>query len=138
MAQPSEFHLEVRREKHAAVLVLSGELDRGSAPVLDAEVERIYQTDAELLILDLRGLEFMDSTGLRSVILAHRAAEQRGRRLGVVEGSNQVRQLLRWSGLLSLLTVVADPAELLTSSEAPDPPAGVSRARPDQGLGRGG
>jgi stage II sporulation protein AA (anti-sigma F factor antagonist) len=115
--QPSEFHVELRREEHAAILVLSGELDRHSAPVVDAEVERIYQTDAELLILDLRGLEFMDSTGLRSVILAHRGAEQSGRRLGLVEGSAQVRQLLRWSGLLSLLTVVSDPAELLTPSE---------------------
>jgi stage II sporulation protein AA (anti-sigma F factor antagonist) len=117
VVEPSQFHLEVRHEKDAAVVVLSGELDRRSAPAVDAEVDRIYQTDAELLILDLRGVEFMDSTGLRSVVLAHRRAEQTGRRLGVVEGSDQVRQLLRWSGLMPVLTVVTDPAELLTSSD---------------------
>lgn len=107
------FRVELRREGRAAILVIAGELDGGSAPELDTELEAVWQSDAATVILDLREVEFIDSIGLRSVVLAHRRAETEGRAFALVEGTEQVRELLRWSGLLPRVRVVSAPEELL-------------------------
>jgi anti-anti-sigma factor len=43
------------------VLVVSGELDMASSPELEQAIERAQGSAAELLVLDLRDLQFMDS-----------------------------------------------------------------------------
>ena len=58
-----------------AVISLSGELDLSGAPALDEEIGRLATADGvERVVLDLRELEFLDSSGLRSVALADRRA----------------------------------------------------------------
>ncbi|HTZ85255.1 MAG TPA: STAS domain-containing protein [Solirubrobacteraceae bacterium] len=51
-------------------LVLTGELDRFSAPVLETEVERLCETGVLALTLDLRGLERIDAAGV--AVIVHR------------------------------------------------------------------
>ena len=96
------------------VLVVSGELDWCSAPRLDRELERVWQSEVEIVILDLRGVEFLDSSGLACVILADRHARQRGRRLGIVEGG-RVRELLERWRVSGMLRLAATPEALLGS-----------------------
>ena len=54
------------------VLALSGELDPASAPTLDAAVDAALAEGASALVMDLGGLSFIDSAGLRSLLAAHR------------------------------------------------------------------
>jgi anti-sigma B factor antagonist len=103
--------VDIREQEAAVILIVSGELDRRSTPMLERELERIWQSDHEFVILDLRRVEFMDSAGLRCVVLAHRRAEQQGRRLGIAQGASRARELLRRSGVSQLLTVAATPEE---------------------------
>jgi anti-sigma B factor antagonist len=109
----SHFRVEVRSEDHATVISVSGELDLASSPVLEEELDRVAQSDAELLIVDLRELEFMDSTGLSVLVRAHQRAEEQGRRLGLVNGSQQVQRLLTLTGVADRLTLADSPEELL-------------------------
>ncbi len=53
------------------VLVLTGELDPSGAPALDAAVDRVLSEGATGLVMDLGGLSFIDSAGLRSLLAAH-------------------------------------------------------------------
>jgi anti-sigma B factor antagonist len=112
----SHFRLEVSDEERATVLTVSGELDLASSPALDEQLERAGRTDTELVILDLRKLDFMDSTGLRVVIKAHQRAEESGARFGVINGGPQIRRLLTLSGVTDWLTLVDTPDELLGPS----------------------
>ena len=48
-------------------LVLSGELDIETVPVFEAEIERVLADAPVTVVLDLPGLEFLDSTGLRAI-----------------------------------------------------------------------
>jgi anti-anti-sigma factor len=110
---PSEFSVEVRRERHAAIVVPRGELDIASAPALQAQLECVWQSGAEQVIVDLREVEFMDSTGLAVIISAHRHAQEAGRAFGVVDGGEQVHKLLSLTGALATLNVATAPDKLL-------------------------
>jgi anti-sigma B factor antagonist len=95
------------------VVAVTGELDVASSPALEEELERASESGAELLILDLRDLQFMDSTGLSVLVKAQRRAQSSGPRFGIVNGGPQIRRLLSISGVADWLTIVDAPEELL-------------------------
>ena len=112
----SHFRVEVRNADATTVISVSGELDLASSPALEEELERVAQSDAQLVVVDLRGLEFMDSTGLSVLVRAHQRAEEHGRRLGLINGSQQVQRLLTLTGVADRLTLTDVPEELLDGS----------------------
>jgi anti-sigma B factor antagonist len=109
----SHFRVEVRNADHATVISVSGELDLASSPALEEELERVSESGADVVVVDLRELEFMDSTGLSVLVRAHQAAQEHGRRLGLVNGSQQVQRLLALTGVAERLTLADTPEELL-------------------------
>ena len=110
----SQFRLEVRSQRQTTIIAVSGELDLASSPALQEELDRVSASDAEMLIIDLRELDFMDSTGLSVLVRAHQRAEEQGRQLAVVKGPQQVQRLLSLTGVSDRMTVVDNPEELLT------------------------
>src|ERR1700733_12191081 len=85
-------------------------------------LERAHESGAELIIVDLRGLEFMDSTGLHRLVAAQQRMLQAGRRFGLVRGGEQVQRLFDLTGLAELLTMADTPDELLEVDQAPGAP----------------
>jgi anti-sigma B factor antagonist len=112
----SNFSVEMRNGDQAVLIGVSGELDLASSPALEAELERATSSDLELLVIDLRKLEFMDSTGLSVLVRAHQKATQNGKRFAIVKGPQQVQRLLSLTGVAERLTVVDEPEELLAGS----------------------
>jgi anti-anti-sigma factor len=114
----SHFRIEVRSQDHTTtVLAITGELDLASSPVLQKELDRISDSDSGRVILDLRDLSFMDSTGLSVLVKAHQRAEDSGRRFVLVKGGQQVQRLLNLTGLAEHLEVVDAPEELLDTDQ---------------------
>jgi len=109
----SHFRVEVRNEGTATIIAVSGELDLASSPALQEELDRVAGSDSELLIIDLRELDFMDSTGLSVLVRAHQRAEEQDRQLAMVKGPQQVQRLLSLTGVGERLTLVDAPEELL-------------------------
>jgi anti-anti-sigma factor len=72
-------------------------------------------TSPPVLVLDLRGLKFMDSTGLRIVVSANARAESAERRFVVVRGPEPVHRIFRITRLEERLDMVDDAAELETA-----------------------
>ena len=85
------------------VLVLSGELDMASSPALDGAVRGICTDSAEALTVDLSGLTFMDSTGLRVVLLAKQLCERHRCEFLVIPGPAQIQRLFEVAGILERL-----------------------------------
>jgi anti-anti-sigma factor len=108
----SNFEVEFREGDRAVVIGVSGELDLASSPGLEQELDRHMSSGAELLIVDLRQLEFMDSTGLSVLVRAHQRAVEAGRRFAVVRGPQQVQRLLTLTGVADRLTLVDSPDEI--------------------------
>ena len=97
------------REGDRVRLVLVGELDIASTETLEHELEGLEGDSPGTLVLDLRGVEFIDSTGLRAVIAADEHARAKGRRFVVVRGSNAVDRLFNVTQLDRRLEIVDDP-----------------------------
>ena len=112
----SNFSVEIRNGNQAVVIGVSGELDLASSPALEQELERGAASQAEVVIVDLRNLEFMDSTGLSVLVRAHQRATENGQRFGVVRGPQQVQRLLSLTGVADRLNLADSPDELLAQS----------------------
>jgi anti-anti-sigma factor len=108
----SQFRLEVRSEGRATVFVVRGELDLASGPELEAELGRLTEPPPELLVVDLRHLDFMDSTGLSILVKAHQRAVEEGWEFGLVRGTPQVQRLLELTGVSERLPMADSPEEL--------------------------
>jgi anti-anti-sigma factor len=101
------------RERPGGVHVeLAGELDIATAPKLDEEVRRLEAGGHELIVIDLRGLRFMDSSGLRALLAADTRAHELGRRVVIVRGDDRVQRVLRITRLDERLEIVEDAETL--------------------------
>lgn len=88
---------------------LAGELDLVNAPRWEEELGAIEADSPGTVILDLRAVTFIDSTGLRAVIAADQRARAAGRRLVVVRGAEAVDRLFSVTQLDQRLEIVDDP-----------------------------
>jgi len=95
-----------QRDGQTHVVQLIGELDRSNAHTFDDELKRVEATDARRIIVDLSGLEFIGSDGLKAFIQANVRSRQRGNRLLLVRGPDQLHKTFETSGLASLLPFV--------------------------------
>ena len=107
------FTVQLQPHADAAVIVVSGELDIASAPELEQVLDQIQPEQTKLVIVDLRELEFMDSTGLSIIVRAHQRLAEEGCELTLVQGPPQVQRLLDLTGVAERLRLGAEPGELL-------------------------
>jgi anti-sigma B factor antagonist len=105
---------DTTRNGAVAVIAATGELDLSGAALLESELERLgEEPELATVVLDLRGLEFMDSSGLRLVVLADMQARESGRRFALVRGPETVHRVFEITRMSERLDFVADPEEVL-------------------------
>jgi anti-anti-sigma factor len=104
-------HLRVdaRRTDERVVLHLTGELDLASSPIFERALEDADVASAPLLVLDLDELKFVDSTGLRVILLAHEGSRARGQEFAITQGSPQVQRLLSITSVAEHMRVLSAP-----------------------------
>jgi anti-sigma B factor antagonist len=93
-----------RREdlEGAVCLALTGELDLASLPTLQAHLKAVVDTD-DNVIVEMSGLRYIDSSGAKALLDAHRTFARRGRRLRLAAPSPMARRILEVLGLESVL-----------------------------------
>ena len=101
----SHFSVEAQNQGQECVVSVSGELDLAAASSLEAELDRILESDVTRIVLNLAELEFIDSTGLSVLVRAQQRAQESGRELGLVNPGQQVERLLSLTGLSERLTL---------------------------------
>ena len=85
-------------------LVISGRLDTGTAPELEAKLKQIAK-DTQTLYLNLQNIQYISSAGLRVVLLAHKLMLPTGGKMIIRSPSAFCRQVLEATGMDSILTV---------------------------------
>ena len=107
----AQLDLSTEQREGGAVVRLAGELDLAQADNFSQELARAEESEPDVLVVDLRGVTFMDSTGLRLLLAALRRAEPVGRRVVLVRGQEQVRELFRVARLDDVFELVDDPED---------------------------
>jgi anti-sigma B factor antagonist len=92
-------------------IAVSGDLDLSTAPELERSL-LAAQTDARAVVLDLRGLSFMDSSGLRVILAADARARAHQARLILVPGPPGVQRVFHLTLLDRRLEFVEDPDQV--------------------------
>ncbi|MDO8210501.1 STAS domain-containing protein [Conexibacter sp. CPCC 206217] len=91
------FEVAVERREKTLVATPAGELDLATAPQLLAALRA--HDDYERLVIDLRSLSFMDSSGLRLLVSERDRAVAGGYELRLVRGGAEIGRLLRLTRL---------------------------------------
>jgi anti-anti-sigma factor len=94
---------------------LKGELDMEHAYTFDEELKRLEARRPSCLVIDLRELWFLDSSGLSRLVAARRRARRERRRLILVRGSAAVQRLLAMTAMDETFELVTEMPEPLTA-----------------------
>lgn len=89
------------------VLVVDGELDITTSPLLDEALVRAQGTSAMQIVVDILGVSFIDSTGLH-VLIKHTRPENGRPRIRLTRGSPQAERVFELSGALDYLPFVSE------------------------------
>jgi anti-anti-sigma factor len=86
-----------------ASLSLEGELDLANASALEERLSDLEDHGSTHLTVDLAGLAFIDSTGLRVLLQAHARAHERGHELILHPGQATVQRIFEVTGAQQVL-----------------------------------
>ena len=123
MVSPEPFAVRIVRERGAARLVPTGELDVATVPDLEAAFgEAFSDVTVEMIVVDLTQLDFMDSTGINLLMRMNEACRHVDR-LRIINGAPSVVRVLDLTGVRSQLPIISSDDDPF----APPPPNGGRR-----------
>jgi anti-sigma B factor antagonist len=93
------FEIDVAGDGQTARLVLTGELDLATVPRVEQAVDATLAQRARALIIDLSGLAFIDSSGLRLLIVLHQRATSESWALSLIRPPQRAMRVFQVSGL---------------------------------------
>lgn len=102
------FRCEVAREQDSARMQAVGELDVATVPILRAEIATLRDAGVRRVILDLTGLEFIDSAGLRCILDTDAEAREDGFSIALIQGPPAVRRVFELTQTQAQLSFI-DP-----------------------------
>ncbi len=97
------FEVRIRPARDAVWVEPVGELDLCTVPELREQIEELLAVGFERVIIDLRGLSFIDVSGLKLLLCLTGEARAAGRRLSLIQGSDVVRRIFALTGTLEQL-----------------------------------
>lgn len=97
------------RADGVAVLTATGRINLVTAPELRGEIQHVVGQGYNRLAMDLKGVEFIDSSGLGALVNGLRTARTAGGDLRLVSATDQVTSVLRLTNLDRILSVYASP-----------------------------
>ena len=101
------FDIDIVERDGAVYVAVEGELDVATAPQLDEKITQAEARVTPLIVIDLAGVEFMDSTALQVLLKAEARSQSNGRRLRLTSPSPQVQRLFEVAGVLDRLPLIA-------------------------------
>jgi anti-sigma B factor antagonist len=108
---PDLFSCAVSRNGSSAVVRPAGDLDLDTVHRVESALAELREVGCGSLVLDLRDLTFMDSTGLRLVIRWHTAARDEGFEFAIVPGPDVVQRVFRLTGMDAHVPVAEPPTD---------------------------
>lgn len=95
--------IEIKKTDVATVLEISGRLDTSTAPVLDKTISEDI-SDKTKLTMDLKGLEYISSAGLRVLLTAQKRLQKHGS-MKLINVCGEVMDVLEMTGFADILVI---------------------------------
>lgn len=124
-----ELGLEVATIGSHVVVQVSGEIDISTAPRLREAIVGLLAEGRTQIAVDLRGVDFLDSTGLGVLVGGLKRARSAGGELRVISTSPRIEKVFAITGLDGIFQIVERPEDL------PEPGEAVGGEPPAEGEG---
>lgn len=113
-----KLHMEMVRNQATLIVRLNGELDHHTADEIRMRMdEEIMRGDCRHLVLSLKSLQFMDSSGLGVLLGRYKLIKQKGGKMVLCDVNRQVYRLLEMSGLFKIMSIYENESAALTELE---------------------
>jgi anti-anti-sigma factor len=86
----------------ASIVTVNGRVDSETASQLDNALAQLTAGGKNKIVLDLKGVEYISSAGLRAIVKAGQAAQKTGGELRLADVSEAVETVLRTVGMLQM------------------------------------
>lgn len=104
-------NIDEMRDGDRATLALGGRLDAVAAPELEQRVHAMMESGCRRVVVDLAGLEFVASAGLRVFLALAKLVKKAGGRLAFCKLTDPVMKIFQMSGCVDIFTVVETKEE---------------------------
>lgn len=102
----ADLTIETRADGDVALIQLAGEFDLAGVEKFETELKQLEAGSPAVVVVDLNGLNFMDSSGLRALVMADQRARKAERRLAIVPGPPGVKRVFEITQLDERLDLV--------------------------------
>jgi anti-anti-sigma factor len=100
---PIGFSVEINLQRETAEIIPAGELDLATIGQLQSELEALIDAGFARIVIDLRRVEFLDSTGLHALVSAHARAKHEDWQLAIIPGRRAVQRVFEITGIVEEL-----------------------------------
>ena len=108
----ADLTIETRVDGDVALIALAGEFDLAAVQNFEQELSRLEADAPTVVVVDLTALKFMDSSGLRALVMADHRARRAQRRLAIVPGPPAVKRVFEITQLDERLDLVENATSL--------------------------
>lgn len=99
MSQPPNFQIEVDQDHAGATVTVAGDIDMATIPRLVGARERALASDPDLVVIDLRAVRFIDSSGLKFLLETDRLSRDGGWTLRLVKPAETAMRVFVVTGV---------------------------------------
>lgn len=107
---PRRFSVDVKPERRVVRVCPSGDIDIATAGLVRDNVAELATAGFRCVVVDLREVTFLDSTGVHLMVDLEMASRTEGWRFGIIEGPAEVQRAFEVTGLRGSLPFVAPAA----------------------------
>jgi anti-sigma B factor antagonist len=108
-----EITLATRQVQGRSIVDVTGEVDVHTAPELDVAVSTLISEGNSRIIVDLSGVDFLDSTGLGVLVKALKRVRETDGSLDVVASADRITKVFRITGLDAVIGIHASVDDAL-------------------------
>jgi anti-anti-sigma factor len=108
----ADFRIDSRDHDGVTHVALAGEFDLAAIEEFESAIGQLEADQPAAMVIDLSELRFMDSSGLRALVMADQRARKAGRRLAIVPGRPTIRRVFEITQLDDRLNLIESPPAL--------------------------
>jgi anti-sigma B factor antagonist len=108
-AVPAAFRVELIPDRTRILVAPHGELDLSTADEVRDAIAEVREHGFDRIVLDLRGISFIDSTGVRLLVRTRSASHEGSWAFSIIDGGEQVGHVLVLAGVSHLFTRASPP-----------------------------
>jgi anti-anti-sigma factor len=101
--------------KRVSLVTVTGRVDSSTAPDFEKTLQSLIHSNRSQIVLDLAGVDYMSSAGIRGMVNSLKAAKSGGGDVRLAQPSTRVRDVVELAGLTSIFTIYDDITEAVGS-----------------------